>query len=433
MMRSYCAVVAASWLLISGVNAKESCGGFIASGSLSGPNDVATVLSFALTVDSKVRVRTMTYAGGSVLYREGADPTGAKEVRKQDFQRGGFDPITGIREQGGDYILVNDDGPNAPVDPKTGVAYDSEIEGDLEAGKAYEVTISQYSNFPPGFGGSGFEGFEDVTGDSRTSKYGVVRITLSDLVSNAITINPSSLTGTSSSMIADYTVPIPAIGSNVASNIGLTLSEAAGFGYFDHFNWFQEIESLENGDFHRGPGIDPLPGGNLPILDPADDFIWYWDEEDVFRPFAEGDYSVEGNTGDITLGFEDSPMNWDVGATGVFVTYLAGVKSNKSDGMVFGSGFANTAFRWRYTQLSDGGGTVQTFQDGTTSQMGAVEFLGFLKEEDWDAERLARLNGYGITVAAQLQTSPVPEPSSLALLGIGGLSLLGWRRRRKPE
>ncbi len=40
--------------------------------------------------------------------------------------------------------------------------------------------------------------------------------------------------------------------------------------------------------------------------------------------------------------------------------------------------------------------------------------------------------GMDLVIEAEVQESPVvPEPSSLALLGIGGLGLCGWRRKRK--
>ena len=29
--------------------------------------------------------------------------------------------------------------------------------------------------------------------------------------------------------------------------------------------------------------------------------------------------------------------------------------------------------------------------------------------------------------------TPIPEPSSLALLGLGGLGMIGWRRKRKMQ
>ncbi len=40
-------------------------------------------------------------------------------------------------------------------------------------------------------------------------------------------------------------------------------------------------------------------------------------------------------------------------------------------------------------------------------------------------------NVFGLAFAPDSDPSPVPEPCSLALLGIGGLTLLGFRRRRK--
>jgi hypothetical protein len=43
------------------------------------------------------------------------------------------------------------------------------------------------------------------------------------------------------------------------------------------------------------------------------------------------------------------------------------------------------------------------------------------------------ISGADLTVHSEIQPSPVPEPSSLALLGMGVISMIGygWRRKRK--
>lgn len=397
----------------------------IATGSLDSPNDVDVVLSFGLNVDSRVSVRTMSYAGGSVLFFKPTpgDNFGPKTAERKVFARGGFDPITAIR-QGSNYILTNDDGINAQPDAVTGVRFDSQIDGELKAGHRYEVVVSQYDNFPPNFNGSWIREqingevspYEDVTGDIRTNYYGVVRVTLNDIVNNAISISPTSLSGTSNSMIADYTVPIPGIGSNLQNGVGYTLKEAASFGYFDHFNWYQTIDKL-TGEFNRSTGIDPLYGGNTPLVDPADAFPWYWDEVDASNLLVDrSDELLSSNiSGDITLNFTDSPNFGTPGYSAEFTTYLAGVKSDLREGMVFGPGFSNTAFRWRYTQTTEKSGLVTVRNtDPLLGGGGVVEFLGFLDEDDWTADRIRNLNLAGITVAAQLpDTVAVPEPASI--------------------
>lgn len=68
--------------------------------------------------------------------------------------------------------------------------------------------------------------------------------------------------------------------------------------------------------------------------------------------------------------------------------------------------------------ISAGAGIAYQIFSGTTSASGTVDFQ-IANTADWHS-----LNGL------QLQLTPVPEPSTLALAGMGGLMALGWLRRR---
>lgn len=68
--------------------------------------------------------------------------------------------------------------------------------------------------------------------------------------------------------------------------------------------------------------------------------------------------------------------------------------------------------------ISAGAGVAYQTFSGTTSASGTIDFQ-IANTADWHS-----FNGL------QLQLTPVPEPSTLALAGMGGLITFGWLRRR---
>ena len=144
------------------------------TGALSADDDVAFFDFSVEDIESIVTVRTVSYAGGTLL-----DGT--------EVAAGGFDPIVSLFEAGGDLIAENGDGDDVPVDPDTDAAFDAFLNTRVPIGD-YTLAISQYDNFAAGGTlGAGFDEagdpnfttifgcdagqFCDFTGASRSSDY----------------------------------------------------------------------------------------------------------------------------------------------------------------------------------------------------------------------------------------------------------------------
>jgi hypothetical protein len=160
MKRFLKAAIAAAVLATGSVSALA--GNFSFRGNLVGDNDVQ-LFSFALASTSDVTLRTWSYAGGT---------NAAGDL----IPAGGFDPIVSLFFGTGNPALLigaNDDGTGVPVDPGTGLAYDSLLESfSLPAGM-YTVALSQFDNFANGPTlGDGFLGYSGTPGfDGRTSAW----------------------------------------------------------------------------------------------------------------------------------------------------------------------------------------------------------------------------------------------------------------------
>lgn len=113
---------------------------------------------------------------------------------------------------------------------------------------------------------------------------------------------------------------------------GLSLSEAAALGGFDHFNWYQ-IGLTYPG--RKTPFVDPPPGGWNG--QPADDLPFYWDETNGSK------FSLSANIVGRTLSFDDVPADSYLIFTGgymEFYTTLAGIRTD-------GSWIPLSAWKWK--------------------------------------------------------------------------------------
>jgi hypothetical protein len=197
---------------------------------------------------------------------------------------------------------------------------------------------------------------------------------------------------------------------------------------YDHFNWVQEITSLQpESAFERGTGIDPLPNQARDRygISRADDLPWLYDEERM--SFSDDSYIKNKITrGNSQLDFFDRPDFHDPGLRATYSTYLAMVSEDGRRGVILGKGF-DAGFEWGFTQTTETSGTYQVFDGQSDGGWGEVEFKGYLQPEDWTPERIARLNAAGFEVWS------VPEPSTI--IGLVSMSLVGvglaWRRHRR--
>ena len=438
-------------------SSSESAHAILITGNLAHPDAFATH-SFVVpeingSQPSRVRIRSLSYGGGNSV----SSPTiPGGPARLAPVASGGFDVILGIFD-GTKQIAVVDDAsvPGTRPDPFTGAWFDSAVDIFLPPG-TYDLRVTNYDNFSGGGRTPGSPpDFSDVTGAPRTSAYAVEVLTFADVINNSVDPPAQSPGGATAAAVFSLAEAAGIVGSD-----GSVISGAAEFGGFHHFNWFQELVSMEgDSDPCRGLGIDPLPGGNCdaaraigeillsfppPISDVligwlldealADQYKWYWDETDV--PGREG-YHVRSNTTGKSLNFEDEPRGFEVGAELIFHTYLAGVQSGDAGAIFASPTFQNTAFKWKYTQTTEQRGAVsgiQFYQNGFFDPVsgGAVEFLGFMTEEDWVAAA-PRLRGYGLDVYGLDTPVQVSEPQSALLLWVGvvGLAYGGWRQRQQ--
>jgi hypothetical protein len=199
-----------------------------------------------------------------------------------------------------------------------------------------------------------------------------------------------------------------------------TLADAARQCGEHHFNWYQVVVSDNLKPLDAAgipvtpPYVDPPPGGYLDDnpttpgnqTQPADNLPWYWNEGPV--PAAgspQHDYHVASRTTATTLDFEDAPGG--LGATVLFKTWLVSLNADSS----FHS--FHPGFTWDFrTNLR---GTERDSVVGpipTSVNPGGVPTPAEYKN-----------------IVAGFQTSVVPEPGTLSLLGGGALLLLGYRGR----
>lgn len=211
---------------------------------------------------------------------------------------------------------------------------------------------------------------------------------------------------------------------------GCTLADVAkAFGY-DHFNWLNVVVKDtflstpwtcgfftaaclklrdQHGNLPQVPYIDPLLGGYQFEVDqcaattPAADFpihdafLWYWDEALVNPDCSPVGNLIGAHTLPTRLNFADAPRTlctFDLG----FETYLVGVSAQGQRGEIIAS--PGTHFRWEYiTDLfKPDTVVVRTNIDPQLAGNGQAVFSEFLKPNDFDEERRARLNALEITV-----------------------------------
>ena len=160
MIRLLNAAIAAAVLVICSVSALAANTSY--TGSLADDNDVA-LFTFTLSSPTDVTLRTWSYAGGT-------------NAAGTLIAAGGFDPIVSLFFGAGSGALLidaNDDGLGVPVDPGTGLAFDSLLESFLLPAGIYTVALSQFDNFANGSTlGDGFLGYlGNPNFDGRTSAW----------------------------------------------------------------------------------------------------------------------------------------------------------------------------------------------------------------------------------------------------------------------
>ena len=123
-------------------------------GTFEADDDVA-LFEFAVEdIASFLTVRTVSYAGGTL--QDGTEITA-----------GGFDPILTLFDGAGEVVTSNNDDPDAPVDPDTGLAFDAGFRTNvaLPVGE-YTLAVTQYDNFFVD------DGFDEVGDPNFTAAFG---------------------------------------------------------------------------------------------------------------------------------------------------------------------------------------------------------------------------------------------------------------------
>jgi len=193
------------------------------------------------------------------------------------------------------------------------------------------------------------------------------------------------------------------VSGDFTSTVGgppVTLQAAATQAGGDHFDWYQIVSGTHPLIPGGGPQVDPLPGGQGGQW--ADNLPWYWDETQpaAGTPGYDASYQLSANTFATRLHFEDYPGG-PVGTSITFNTWLVCLNANGSFNCWEGG------FSWTWANNAAGGVVV-----GAPAALGA----GVVPTA---AQYTALIGGFATSI---------PEPTSVALLGMGLLVLVCVRR-----
>lgn len=296
-----------------------------------------------------------------------------------------------------------------------------------------DVTIEWVAN------GAGWQGRHDESWGMDNLGISVdSTLTIDEIVADAVDIPPPGRTD----IFATFT-----------PNFGLTLTEAADIGGYDHFNWYQIAIEYPGPALlvPSAPFVDPLRGITVGGQR-SDNLPFYWDEEICAGCDPELQLSSNISANDRVLSFSDAPGNTFIPLFGpemLFTTSLVGVREDNTFDELF-------TFLWSSSynplcendipyvdilnaETCDGGLVVQPQlarntqpwpEDAGTGGILDVRPIEDLRELPLDVRMLMVQDG-GQNIP--LDAAEVAEPSALSLFVVGLLGmglLISWYQRR---